>query len=96
MDVVNAIGKVRFSSAKAQRVQLAPGADLLCMEPGQNLQVDGGSWQYYVVAGGVRVQADDGSAEAKSGQLVSLNSAGPHTLTNAQEVRLIVLAAKRQ
>jgi mannose-6-phosphate isomerase-like protein (cupin superfamily) len=94
MDVVNAIGKVRFSSARAQRVQLAPGSDLLCMEPGQSLQVEGGNWQYYVVAGGLGVEAGDESAQAKSGQLIWLNSGAAHKLTNAQEVRLVVLAGK--
>ena len=96
MDLVNAIAKVRFSSAKPQRVQLHKGqtllAELLCMEAGQDLKVSRGEWAYYVVMGSATLTANGKSSEVPTGQFAALGPAEPHVLSNKTERRLICLA----
>ena len=94
MDMVNAIAKARFSSARAQRVPLhktpALHADLLCMEAGQSLDVpDEGAWTYYVISGTVAIGQQQ-SASLPQGH--SLCVEGPHHIRNVDQRRLILLA----
>ncbi|MCL2701372.1 MAG: hypothetical protein FWE88_06730 [Phycisphaerae bacterium] len=94
MDIVNAIAKARFNSARAQRVPLhktsAMHADLLCLEAGQSLDVpDGGAWTYYVIAGTVAVSQQQ-AVSLPQGHSVGVE--GPHTLRNVDQRRLILLA----
>ena len=96
MNLVNAIAKVRFSSAKPQRVQLHKGetlqAELVCMEAGQQLKVSRGAWTYYVVMGSATLTVNGESSEVPTGQLAALDPAEPHVLSNRTERRLICLA----
>lgn len=96
MHVVNAIAKVRFGSAKPQRVQLRKDArapiELLCLEPGQSLRVAGGRWAYYVVTGAARVESGSAAADVPSGHLAIPPEGEKHTLSSAGEQRLICLA----
>ena len=95
MDLVNAIAKVRFSSAKPQRVQLHRGdaaiAELLCMEPGQKLATDAGERMYYVITGEAAVTADDETKKLPPGQFVAFAPDHPHTIANPGEQRVICL-----
>ena len=60
MDVLNAISKVRFNSARPQRVQLFKCdefvCELLCLEPGQELTATGRR-AYYLIAGNGQMKA---------------------------------------
>jgi len=94
MDMVNAIAKARFSSARAQRVPLhktqAMHTDLLCLEAGQTLDVpDEGAWTYYVISGTVAIGQQQ-SASLPQGH--SLCIQGPHNIRNVAPGRLILLA----
>ena len=95
MDLVNAIAKVRFASAKPQRVQLHKGdsmlTDLLCMEPGQETEGQAGQWTYYVVAGTAAITGADGGGELPAGQLAAVPEGERHSITNVGEQRLICL-----
>jgi len=97
MDVVNAIAKVRFSSARPQRIQLYKEPELtmelLCMEAGQGATVTSGRWAYYVVTGTAAVNDGEKSEQLPTGQLAVVNPPRKHTITNAGEGRLVVLAA---
>jgi quercetin dioxygenase-like cupin family protein len=96
MDVVNAISKVRFGTAKPQRVQLHKSdelvVELLCLEAGQKVAGAGGRWAYYVVTGTAALTANGGSTQLPTGQLATVEPGEEHTLTNATEARLVVLA----
>lgn len=92
MQTVNVIGKVRFSSAKAQRVQLLTGSELLCFEPGQSLRIEKGGQLYYTIAGSVTIEASQTPCQVSSGQLFQADS--PHELTNQGEVRAMVLSVR--
>jgi len=96
MDVVNAIAKVRFGSAKPQRVQLRKDArcpiELLCLEPGQKLKVADGRWAYYVVTGAARVESGGAAEDVPAGHLAAASRGESHTLSSAGEQRLICLA----
>ena len=96
MDVVHAIAKVRFGSAKAQRIglcQSAPlSAELICMEAGQKFKVDSGQWLYYVIAGSAALTAGAAAHTLASGQMAMTAQDEPHTLACAGETRLICLA----
>jgi mannose-6-phosphate isomerase-like protein (cupin superfamily) len=99
MDIVNAIAKARFASAKPQRVQLhkdgrAP-IDLLCMEPGQSLKVSSGSWAYYVVTGTAEMVSGSTTSRLPTGQIAVAAKDEPHTITAAGEQRLVCLAIGR-
>jgi len=94
MDMVNAIAKARFSSAKAQRVPLhktsAMHTDLLCLEAGQALDIpDTGAWTYYVIAGTAAIGQQQ---DASLSQGHSICIEGPHHLRNVDPRRLILLA----
>ena len=95
MDVINAIAKVRFNSARPQRVQLSKcprfTCDLLCMEPGQEVS-GGGKCMYYVIAGSGKVMAGKGRQELTMGHFVTCDEGESHTLVNSSEQRLICLA----
>jgi quercetin dioxygenase-like cupin family protein len=96
MDIVNAISKARFSSAKAQCVQLSTGgrltSQLVCMEPGQTLSVEKGQWSYYVVTGEVTLSAGDESTPLPTAQLATTGPGEVHKLTTPGERRAVVLA----
>jgi mannose-6-phosphate isomerase-like protein (cupin superfamily) len=96
MDVVNAISKARFSSARPQRVQLSSDghltSQLVCMEPGQTLNVEKGQWSYYVVTGEVTISAGDESTPLPTAQLATTEPGETHKLTTPGERRAVVLA----
>lgn len=98
MDIVNAIARVRFSSARPQRVQLHRAGpvrvELICMEPGQQLSVPAGPRTYYVITGPATVQAGGGEPQAVGpGQMALLGAEESHVIANAGEQRLVCLAA---
>jgi len=96
MNVTNAIAKIRFASARAQRVQLHKGkgilVDLICVEPGQELQVASGEWAYYVITGTAKVAAGGTETPLPTGQLAAADANEKHALVNDGEQRLVCLA----
>lgn len=92
MTPINAIGKVRFNSAKPQRVHLVEGrpcrADLLCLEPRQELAVPVGGL-LYVLTGSAAVTCGGQRATLPSGHLLSAES--ECVLGNVSEQRLVCL-----
>ncbi|HUT61099.1 MAG TPA: hypothetical protein VNA25_24900 [Phycisphaerae bacterium] len=98
MESVNAIAKVRFGSAKPQRVQLRKDAhasiELLCMEPGQKHKVASGRWAYYIVTGAASFAGKDSQADLATGQLAVTEPGETHTICTAGEHRLVCLAVK--
>ena len=98
MDIVNAIARVRFGSAKPQRVHLHKGdgldVELLCMEAGQKTKIDAGEVVYYVVTGTAALSESGRTVEVPTGQLVSPQAMEPHTVANAGEGRLVILATR--
>lgn len=96
MKPINAIAKVRFSSARPQRVHLADegpvGADLLCLEPQQELELAAGAGVVYVVSGSATLICEGGRETLGATQLTSIDS--DCTLTNISEQRLVCLAFK--
>jgi len=97
MEIVNAIAKARFASVRAQCVQLHKGAslssELLCMEPGQKLDVTSGRWLYYVVKGRARIDVDGVEGDLAPGQMAALELNEKHRITNIGEQRLICFTA---
>lgn len=97
MEIVNAIAKVRFGSAKAQRIGLCQspplGAELICMESDQKLTVDSGQWLYYVITGAASLTAGGASQNLASGQMAMTAKDESHSLACSGENRLICLAA---
>ncbi len=95
MDVLNAIAKVRFNSARPQRVQLDKGAgyaaELVCLEPGQEL-TGAGQCGYYVIAGTGVLKAARQSRDLALGHYACCQDGEAHVLANASEQRLICLA----
>ena len=95
MDVINAIGKVRFNSARPQRVQLskcpAYTCDLLCLEPGQELTA-AGRCAYYIVAGNGQIKSRQGPQPIAMGKFIACDDNESHTIVNSSEQRLICLA----
>lgn len=95
MDFVDAIAKVRFASARAQRVGLCRGGpltvDLLCMEPGQDMNVSSGRWLYYVIKGQAKV-VGDGEAVVSAGQMAATGPEEAHNIANVAEQRLVCIA----
>ncbi len=95
MDVVNAIAKVRFGSVRPQRVQLSKGeafqAELLCMEPGQQVSVASGQWLYYVITGSAELAAGGRTTELPPGQFAASAPDEEHTLSAAGDRRLVCL-----
>jgi len=100
METLNAIAKVRFSSARPQRVQLykAGGllAELLCLEPGQKLSATGGQWTYYVITGQATLTCHGRPADLPTGQFAAVEPDEKHTLAAAGEKRLICLAVGQE
>ena len=98
MDVINAIAKVRFSSARAQRVQLHKcpqfTCELVCLEPQQEMSAVG-RCAYYVVAGNGNLKAGKHAGALKMGNLAALDDDESHTLVNSSEQRLILLAISK-
>ena len=96
MDVVQAIGKVRFASARPQRVHVsrngACAVELLCMEAGQEAKVTAGPWTYYVVMGAARIAAGRRAEQIAAGEAAVTGPDEVHTLANAGEGRLVCLA----
>lgn len=95
MNIVNAISKARFGSARTQRIQLHKAqnlaAELLCLEPGQKV-ASSGQRAYYVVTGKAGMSAAGQSAELPTGQLAITEPGERHTIANEGEGRLVVLA----
>ena len=94
MDIINAIAKVRFNSARPQRVQLAKCSgyicDLLCIEPGQELTA-GGECTYYIVAGNGDAKVGSEAKAVAMGNFIHCPEGESHTLINSSEQRLICL-----
>jgi uncharacterized cupin superfamily protein len=95
MNVVNAITKVRFNSAHAQRVQLQKlggfACDLVCLEPGQEFAAAGPA-AYYVMAGTGQLKGADQASALTMGSFAAWPQGQPHTIINSSEQRLICLA----
>jgi hypothetical protein len=100
MDILNAIAKVRFASARPQRVQLHKDGrtpiDMLCMEPGQKLKVPGGWWAYYVMTGTARIESNASASDLPAGQFAVTGRDEGHTVSSAGEQRLVCLAIARE
>ena len=96
MNVVHAISKVRFASARPQRVHLSSNdawtVEMLCMEAGQKTEVASGSRTYYVVMGTAKLTAGEESADLSAGQVACLQADERHTMINVGEGRLVCLA----
>lgn len=96
MDAVYAISKVRFASARPQRVRLTRNdsyaVEMLCMEAGQDAKVTSGPWTYYVVMGAATLTGPEGSVDLTPGQMATTDAKERHTLANAGEGRLVCLA----
>ena len=97
MEIVNAIAKARFASSQPQRVRLHKDAalqsELICMEPGQELDVTSGKWVYYVVKGHARVRTAEGEADLSTGTFADFTTDPRHAIMNTGEQRLICFAA---
>jgi quercetin dioxygenase-like cupin family protein len=93
MDLVNAIAKVRFGSAKPQRIQLAKAggclAQMLCMEPRQQVTVRKGQWMYYVVTGSAEMTVDGQATRVETGQLVASAPGEVHTVSATGDHRMV-------
>ena len=99
MDFINAISRVRFGSARPQRIQLSKAdplqAEMLCLEPGQQLAVRSGQWLYYVITGSAQVVVDGQATELPTGQLAVSQPDEKHTISAAGDRRLVCLAFSR-
>jgi quercetin dioxygenase-like cupin family protein len=99
METINAIAKVRFSSARPQRVQLHRSdslqVELVCMEPGQQLRAPKGEWSYYMITGKGAVTGGGAEQALPTGQMAVSHAGEACTITNAGEQRLVVLAVGR-
>ena len=99
VNVLNAIAKVRFNSARPQRVQLSRGSpaasDLLCLEPGQKLPATG-RCVYYVIAGTGQLTCAAQKSALAMGSFAAIDDGQSHTLTNTSEQRLICLAVRQR
>ena len=98
MNVVNAISKARFGTAKPQRIQLHKGrellAELLCLEAGQKFSASG-ECTYYVVTGNASLTGEGDSAELPTGHLAAFSPGEGHSMSNSGEGRLVLLAIGR-
>ncbi len=96
MEIVNAIAKARFASSGPQCVSLRKDgpaqAELLCMEPGQELTVTAGRWVYYLVKGTARLCAGGEDHELAAGQVAAMSPNERHSIANIGEQRLICFA----
>ncbi len=95
MDILNAITKVRFNSARPQRVQLLKCdeyvCELLCLEPGQELTASGRS-AYYLIAGHGEIRSGKDVQATELGHFINCEEGESHTIVNSSEQRLICLA----
>jgi len=95
MDFINAIAKVRFGSAKPQRIHLARAdrlrAEMLCMEPGQQVRVQSGQWLYYVITGTAALTAGGQSTELPAGQFAASTLDEEHVVATSGDRRLVCL-----
>lgn len=93
MTPVNAIAKVRFNSARPQRVHLldlpSGSVDLLCLERAQELSLTGPPRVLYVVTGSAKVTDTQTTVDLPAGHLAAPE--GDCTITNAGEQRLVCL-----
>jgi mannose-6-phosphate isomerase-like protein (cupin superfamily) len=98
METVNAISKVRFATAKPQTIHLHKGgrlsAELLCMEPGQKLNVRQEERIYYVVTGSARLGDNGSEVTVPAGQLAAASPQGPHRVATAGQQRLVCLVIR--
>ncbi len=98
MDIINAIAKARFASAKPQHIQLHRGgvlaADLLCLEAGQELSVSSGEWAYYVITGNATITCNGQTSEFATGQFAAVAEGEAHTLADSGEGRLAIIAVR--
>lgn len=98
MNAVNAIAKVRFATAKPQTVHLHKGrrlvADLLCMEPGQRLEVTASERIYYVVTGAATLGGGSGETALPAGQLAATAPDEPHRIANTGPQRLVCVVIR--
>ena len=96
MEIINAIAKARFASSQPQRVRLGRDSslqsELICMEPGQELEVASGKWVYYVLKGDARVGTAESEANLSAGVLADFSAEQKHSITNTGEQRLICFA----
>ena len=96
MTPTNAIAKIRFSSAKPQRVHLAESdrlaSELLCLESGQRMKVSDPNTILYVILGTAEIEDDDRKVSVQTGCLVAPGM--KFTLTNAGEQRLVCLICR--
>ena len=96
METVNAIAKARFASARPQRVHLHRGAalaaELVCLEPSQEIRNESGAWCYYVVRGSVTLAAGGPPRELSMGHAAATEAGEKHRLRNESEQRAICLA----
>ncbi len=94
MDVINAIAKIRFNSAKPQRVQLHHcgdfACDMLCLEPGQEFSA-AGSCAYYFIAGAGVIKAGKNKKDIDMGNFAACEDDESHTIVNSSEQRLICM-----
>jgi len=99
MNVTNAISKVRFSSARPQRVQLFKNShfhcELLCLEPQQEL-TSWGPCAYYVVAGSGEIRAGRNRSSLELGRFAECDDGESHSVVNASEQRLICLVISKR
>lgn len=95
MEKINAISKVRFSSARPQIVGLHKGegltAELLCMEAGQNYPYKGRERLCYVITGTGKASAGSEEADLAPGLLIPLAPGQACTITNSSQQRLVCL-----
>jgi quercetin dioxygenase-like cupin family protein len=96
MEIMNAIAKVRFASARPQRIHLARHdhcvVEMLCMEPGQKPDVSTGTWTYYIVKGTAELTAGSQAHTLTFGQVASTQADELHSVANTGEGRLVCLA----
>ena len=96
MELVNAIAKARFASARAQRVVLhkdeSVQMDLLCLEPEQELSAARGQWTYYVVKGTAGVCGEETEGTLTTGQMAISGRNEKHTIRNIGQQRLVCIA----
>ncbi len=96
METTSAVARVRFASAKPQRIKVHNSGglvtDILCLEPGQDIKVDRGQWRYYIVSGTATLVSGEQSEDLPMGQFAAMESGEKHRVSNRGEQRAICLA----
>jgi len=94
MPSFNAIEKVRFNSARPQRVQLYRcdpfACDLLCLEPEQEFVLTGPA-ACYVITGDGSLQVAKRAEDLRMCHFASSDAGESHTVVNSSEQRLVLL-----